>query len=217
MTTKTKVHTIYKNAEGTRLPGVTTVLGILNKPALLDWAWKLGLEGEDYKKVRDKAGDIGTLAHYLIMCHLTGQKPDTSEYSPENLDKAENCLLSYYEWEKSHPFTTGRVEEAVVSERYQYGGTFDCLAMVGNQLELLDFKTGKGIYPEMIYQLAAYRQLINENGLVCDTARILRIGRTEDEGFEERICNSDTLDKAWEVFKHCLGIYKLQNEIRKEN
>ena len=35
-------HTIYKTLEGEIVPSVTTVLKILNKSALLDWAWRLG-------------------------------------------------------------------------------------------------------------------------------------------------------------------------------
>ena len=52
MTTKTvgrftsvRAHQRYKIEDGTIVPGVTTVVGILNKPALVPWANKLGLEG----------------------------------------------------------------------------------------------------------------------------------------------------------------------------
>jgi hypothetical protein len=40
-----KAHTIYKTAEGVRVPGATTITGLLNKPYLVPWANKLGLEG----------------------------------------------------------------------------------------------------------------------------------------------------------------------------
>jgi len=211
---KTKIHTVYKLEAGNRVPSVTTILGILNKPALLDWAWRMGCEGQDYKAVRDQAGDIGTLAHYLIMCHLSGTAPDTSEYSPQDVDKAENCLLSYLEWEKSHPINPILVEAPLVSEKYGFGGTIDCLARLNGKLLLIDHKTGKAIYGEMFHQLAAYRQLLIEQGYEVDNARILRIGRDQDEGFEERVITD--LSKHWEIFKHCLGIYELQKAVRKE-
>ena len=39
-------HTKYYLPDGTQVPGVTTVLGAtLPKHALVDWAWKLGMEG----------------------------------------------------------------------------------------------------------------------------------------------------------------------------
>lgn len=214
---RVKIHTVYKTQAGNRVPSVTTILGILNKPALLEWAWKLGTEGIDYKAVRDNAADIGTLAHYLIMCHLRQETPDISEYSAQDIGKAENCLIKYWDWEKTNPIKPIGVELPLVSEVYGYGGTIDFLGYdSSNDLILVDHKTGKGIYPEMFYQLAAYAQLLREQEQqwVVKSARILRIGRDENEGFEERVVYN--LDKHFELFKHCLGIYRLQAELRKE-
>ena len=212
--TKTKIHTVYKLASGDRVPSVTTILGILNKPALLDWAWNCGKEGLDYKAVRDDAAGVGSLAHYFIMCELRGIKPDTSEYSSQDVDRAENCLIKYWGWGKEHPIKPVLIEQPLISEKYGFGGTIDCLATLGEDTILIDYKTGKALYPEMFYQLAGYRQLLEENGHTVNGARILRIGREEQGDFEERIVSN--LDKEWEVFTHCLGIYNLQKQIRKE-
>lgn len=32
-----KAHQVYKNREGKRVPGCTTITGVLNKPALVPW------------------------------------------------------------------------------------------------------------------------------------------------------------------------------------
>ena len=210
---KTKIHTIYKLADGERVPSVTTILGILNKPALLQWAWQCGIDGLDYKEVRDNAADIGTLAHYMIMCHLREETPDVSEYSKADIDKAENCLLSYFEWEKGKKIEPIFTETPLISEQYQYGGTIDFFGKIDGQPTLLDFKTGKALYPEYFYQLSAYEQLLAEAGRLIEVTRILRIGRNEDEGFEERSIGK--LDKQWELFLPCKKIYELQKEIRK--
>ncbi len=211
--TKTRVHTVYKLKSGDRVPSVTTVLGILDKPALLAWAWQMGTQGLDYKAVRDNAGEIGTLAHYLIMCDLKGEKPDTSEHSAQDIDKAETCLIKYYEWEKSHKVEPLMLETPLISEQYHFGGTIDFFGKVDGQSTLLDFKTGKAIYPEFFYQLAAYEHLLAEAGQPIEVTRILRIGRNEDEGFEERTIGK--LDNQWQIFLNCLSIYKLQGEIRR--
>ncbi len=215
MTTKTKAHTRYRDAEGNIVPGTTTILGILNKPALVKWANNLGLQGIDSSKYRDEMADIGTLAHYMILSYYKGTKPDTSEYSAKQIELADNCLLSFYEWEKGHAIIPILVEEPLVSEVWKYGGQIDLYCKLDGVLTLVDFKTGKAIYPEMMYQLAAYRQLLIDNGHQVDQCRILRIGRDEDEGFEERVKNS--LFSELNLFSHCLEIYKLQKEIRKEN
>lgn len=212
MTTKTKIHTIYKLTNGERVPSVTTVLGILNKPALIQWAWELGTQGIDYKAVRDQAGDIGTLAHYLILCDLRGKKPDTSEYSAQDIEKAETCLIKYWEWARGHKIQSLMLETPLISEQYQFGGTIDFYGKIDDQPTLLDFKTGKAIYGEFFYQLAAYEQLLIEAGHLIEATRILRIGRDETEGFEERTIGK--LDNQWQIFLNCLSIYNLQKQIR---
>ena len=60
-----KAHIRYKLKDGTVVPGATTITGLLNKPFLITWANRLGLEGIDSTKYRDAAADIGTLAHQI--------------------------------------------------------------------------------------------------------------------------------------------------------
>lgn len=206
-----KAHTIYKLKDSTRVPGTTTVLGVLNKPALVAWANRLGLEGIDSSKYTDAAARIGTLAHYLVQCDFTGEKPDLSEYGKTEIDQAENALISFYEWKRAKVIEPIENELQLVSEQYRYGGTIDCYCKIDGDIWLLDFKTGKAIYSEMLIQLAAYRQLLNENGYPVERAKILRIGRDETEGFEERTITDFT--NHWELFSHCLEIYRLQKKI----
>jgi len=209
---KTRIHTVYKTQDGKRVPSVTTILNILNKPALLTWAWQCGVDGLDYRSVRDDAAGVGTLAHYLIMCELRKEQPDTAEYSPDDVRRAENCLLKYWDWEKQNKPEPILIEAPLVSDKLGFGGTIDCLAKVGNEFWLVDYKTGKAIYSEMVYQLAAYRALLSEHGHIVNQARILRIGRDDKEGFEEK--QFLNLDKAFELFLCCKRIYELQKEVR---
>ena len=211
---RAKIHTVYKLASGERVPSVTTVLNILNKPALLEWAWKLGTEGIDYKAVRDIAGDVGSLAHYFILCHLKGIEPDTTEYSKDVIDKAENCLIKFWDWEKMHKLEPILIETPQVSEKYHFGGTPDWYGILDGVATLIDFKTGKAIYSEFLYQMASYKMLLEENNAAVNNSRILRIGRDESEGFEERVLGN--LEKGWAIFLNCLNIYNLQREIKKE-
>jgi len=209
---KARAHTIYK-MDGVRVPGVTTILGILNKPALVKWANNLGLQGIDSTKYRDEMADIGTLAHQMIVDYFNEVETDTADYSENQIDLAENCLLSFWEWEKGHKIEVIMAEAQLVSS-LGYGGTIDLYCELDGILSLVDFKTGKAIYPEMFYQLAAYRKLLTENEHPVKGVRILRIGRDDNEGFEERLV-ADTA-KHLELFNHCLAIYNLQKEIRKE-
>lgn len=211
---KSKAHIRYKTKEGLLVPGVTTVTGILDKPALIYWAWDLGMKGIDYKKFKDDKADIGTLAHDMIICHLTEKQPCLDDYTKNQIDQAENALLSFLEWEKGKDIKVIHAEKPLVSEEFKYGGQFDIFASIDGIGTLLDIKTGKAIYPEMIIQLAAYDNLINEqiNGVI-QSAKILRVGRDETEGFEVRDF-TDKLTSGWKIFKHLLDIYKLRKELK---
>src|SRR5512135_3803858 len=85
---KDKAHQRYRLKDNTIVPGATTVLGVKKNDALLYWAWDCGIQGKDYRKVRDEAADIGTLAHWMCECHITGKHPDLSPFSKDNIDKA---------------------------------------------------------------------------------------------------------------------------------
>jgi hypothetical protein len=54
-------------------------------------------------------------------------------------------------------------EVSLISEEYQYGGTPDTIALVGNGLGLLEFKTSREPYRDHLIAMAAYGQLWNEN------------------------------------------------------
>lgn len=210
---KTKAHRVYKTADGLIVPGVTTVLQILNKPALVKWANNLGLQGIDSSRFRDKMADIGTLAHLMILDFFKQQKSDYSEYSPDDIDKAENCLISFYNWVNENDVKPIDVEVRFVSELYRYGGTVDLYCWLNEIPTLVDFKTGKGIYEEMFIQVAGYRQLLAEHRKQVEQVRILRIGREESEGFEDHKVSN--LDDYWNIFFYSLNIYNLKNKIKK--
>jgi hypothetical protein len=211
---KVKSHVIYKTKEGQRVPGVTTILNVLAKPALLYWAWDLGTKGIDFRAFRDDKADIGSLAHEMILAHLRGEEVDKSVYTPKQVDLAENSFLKYLDWEKHHTVEPILLETPLVSEAYGYGGTPDNFCLLDGVPTLLDYKTSKGIYTEMYYQLAAYENLLIEHGEKPKKAKIIRVGRDEIEGFEESPEIYDLM-LYFEVFKNCLGIYKLQKKIKK--
>lgn len=210
----TAVHTIYKTKDGKRVPSVTTILGILNKPALMNWAWKCGIEGQDYKLVRDKSSGIGTLTHALILANLTETKCDTSGYSKEDIESSEVCYKSFLEWKRLHKINVVYAEKYFVSEAHRFGGTIDLFAEVDRLPTLVDFKTSGGIYPEAMHQVAAYKKLLEEYGHKVDRVKILRIGKLEDDLFEDLTLGN--LDNHWKIFLACKEIYELRKAIKKE-
>ena len=213
----TKAHQRYKTAEGVAVPGVTTVLGAtIPKPALLAWAYNCGVKGEDFCKVKDKAADVGTIAHWLIELHLKGLEPDTSNFAPADLSKAENAVIKFMSWWDTGKFEFVSSEIQLVSTE-GYGGTLDIMAKQNGELILIDLKTSKGIYDEYWFQLSAYANLYCENYPFEELKRfiICRIGKEEsDSDFE--IQEKQNLNWELDVFRKCLALYKALKSKTKE-
>ena len=147
---RSKAHQRYRLADGTIVPGVTTILGIMNKPALVKWANNLGLQGIDSSAYVDETAKIGTLAHEMVQEYLGGPEWDRSAYNPGQIDLAENAVLSFFEWERRNvsSFETVFIEKQFVSETNRYGGTVDWYGELDEQMWLVDFKTCKALFPE---------------------------------------------------------------------
>lgn len=212
---KSKAHIRYKLADKTIVPGITTVIGILNKPALVNWANKLGLAGIDVTKYVDEKANIGTIAHQIVTNYLTGVESAFDDYSKNEIAEAENSFLSFLEWEKQNTIIKPAifVERPLVHEELRYGGTADIYAMVNGKPTLIELKTGKGIFPEHVYQCAANVQLLQYHGSPVESVIILNIPRTPDEGFDAKVCSRREIDNGWEIFKHLLTIYNLRKEV----
>ena len=213
-----KTHTIYKLKSGQRVPSCTTILGILDKPALKRWYYECGLKGIDPDKQRDQAAGIGTLAHYMVECDIKGAKADPeylAAFSPADMSKAENSFLAYLDWRKSSKADLQWSEAVMVSEAYGFGGTVDCIGMIGGERYLVDWKTSSGIYSDYTIQVAAYEYLWEEchPDQLIDGVIICRLGK-DDGAFEVKSISSDTRAKAWELFVNLLRVYELKKEIK---
>jgi len=71
--------------DGKRVPGVTTILGKYKEAGgLIHWAWDLGMQNIDYRKVRDDAADAGTLAHAMVEATIRSTDfPKQDGYPPD--------------------------------------------------------------------------------------------------------------------------------------
>ena len=208
-----KQHTVYKNNIGKRIIGVTTALGVLNKPALMYWANNIGLQGIKVREYVDDLAQIGTLAHDMALCYTKKAIVDTSQYTKIQIDLAETCYLKFLDYYTHYKPEVIFAERQLVSEKYQFGGTLDNYCMIDGKRTLLDYKTGKAIYLEHFFQLAAYKLLLEENGYPVDVCTILRIGRNDAEGFEIKPMQDLTLHT--EIFLHCVELYRLLKEVNK--
>lgn len=206
---------IYKDNQGNRVPGVTTILNAWggNKGALMYWAWDCGMNGLNYKEVSKAACDIGTVAHSMVEADMHGREYDTSHLPPEIVEPAETAFLAYLEWKRLVDFQVVATELSLVDSDMGFGGTMDHVLIKG-KLAMADLKTSKAVYGEYWVQVAAYAHLWTlhhpdqpiEGGFY-----ILQINK-EDGGFSYH--HKPNLTKHFGFFKHLLAAYKIAKEIK---
>jgi hypothetical protein len=204
---------------------VTTIIGNnlgWNKNALIGWARKMAMKGIDPYKERDKAGTIGTLAHKLIEYHLHRQIGDDGwevdfldDYAPNDIEKAQKGFEAFLEWEELVSLEPLKMEERLVSEWYQFGGTIDLQANVNGKFSLVDFKTSNGLWPEHVIQLSAYEKLMLESGSIGkgpEDVYILHLPK-DDADFHAKPFYD--LENYWRVFVNLRNIEYHREELTK--
>lgn len=159
--------------DGQRVPSVTTVLESLAKPGLQFWAarevatyavdnldrwadmpredavdWLKGTPQRVSTRAAGKGTDIHRHAEALIHGHADDVPLHLRPY-------VEACARWLDRWEVSPAL----VETAVYHRTLGYAGEADLFGLSNRHDEpiLVDYKTGKGVWPEAALQIAAYR------------------------------------------------------------
>lgn len=205
----------YKNAAGKRIPGVTTVIGKFKEAGgLIHWAWDLGIQGIDYRKVRDDAASSGTIAHSMVEADIRGlPQPEINGNDPETWRKALSAYAAYAEWRTQTQLKPEQTEVSMICECHQVGGTLDTI-MVQGKRSLGDWKTSNSIYPEYLIQLAAYRHLweVNNPDKPIDGGfHLLRFSKAGGDFAHHFWPN---LDEAWTAFVHMRSLYDLMAKLK---
>ncbi len=205
----------YFVQDGTKVPSVTTIISRFKESGgLIHWAWKLGTEGKDYRKERDDAASAGTLAHAMVEGWVKSEYVDLGPYDTETIEKAKRAFSAFKEWADQTQLKVTHSEVALVSEKYRFGGTLDCM-LVNNKRSLGDVKTSNSIYHDYLMQLAAYGILWDENypdEPIEGGYHIMRFSK-DDGDFEHRWFGD--LSDAREMFIHLRAAYDYDQKLKK--
>jgi hypothetical protein len=203
------------------VPGVTTILKVIDKPALIQWsagmasdhflaAIKSGREDLDaihkeskvaHRKKAKDAANIGQNVHEYAECYLKGLP------LPELLsDPAKRGVEAFHKWTEAHKIKLTSSERRLFSRQYYFAGTCDLDAEIDGKRCVGDFKTSSGIYPEMRFQTAAYQQALQEElGIKYDSRWIIRFDKKTGK-FEAKEFTNFDLD--FSGFEAALNLHK---------
>lgn len=214
------------------IPSVTTILSIINKPALVAWAANTAIKsvkeqispGVSYDelqleaifessriahvKKKIDAGNYGTFMHDWIEKYI--QNGDNNlPVAPILRESVNNFIL----WVKKNNVKFLVSEQIIFSKKYEYAGKLDTICMINGELYLIDWKTSNGIYPlEMGAQLAAYKLAREEEfGEEYKGIGIVRIDKVDGS---LQIWKTENTQIFEYTFLYALMLYKQSQQIK---
>lgn len=225
-----KTHS-YK-LDGRPLTGVTTIIGVLDKPALVQWSANMACDyiekAEEvtpkvikeartaWRRKRDKAGDIGTRIHDAIEEYVKAKIKDEPEPVLELTEHEQKMFDKFKEWEEDNDVTFLLSEQKLYSEKHWFAGTVDLVVEVDGKIYVADIKTGKDIYVGNYIQMGGYEVALEELGKIKDCAGYIvvnlpkQLKKNGEARFKEgRVHNTKDFKEA---FLHCLALYRFLNK-----
>lgn len=216
-----------------RATSVTKCCGVLNKPALVNWAAKLVatyavehlnewfrlgksqatdlLKGEPNRVMR-ASGDLGSLVHGAVEAKVIGGPilPAVEEVCRAHLEHFAQFCADF------EPVFIC-CEATLWSRQHGYAGTTDAFVsfnrppagLTAGDVVVLDYKTGSGVYPEAALQMSAYRYadfILLADGTEIPVPEVTAgaVLHLRPEGYQ--LVPVDTGPEVFELFLHCLAL-----------
>ncbi len=234
----------YPTPDG-EFASVTTILGILDKPALVGWSAKmtaeyfrdkveeiragtLGLHAMDlqelvrqakahYREKAKEAADIGTEVHELISERFTRILEKKEALFEEGIrDQLSHPWSAFLNWEGMFSPIPKAVEQVVWVTEHKYAGKMDFYGLVRGVNAVVDWKSSNALYPEHVLQLSAYHLAAEiKYDLEIPLAGILRLDKAS--GFPDwKEFPREALMSARETFLLLCPLYSALKKFEKE-
>ena len=228
-------HSYYADSEGKKpYTGITTVLGVIGKPALVSWAAKMVVEyikdngifndtEETYeitikqleeaknahRKKKEAAGESGTDLHALAEGYV---RLSIQEYDGKPMDTCPTGLEQFRDWAKQENITFLEPEKKMYSKTWWIAGTADLIFEKDGKKYIGDIKTYAKIWDRVpFFQCAGYANMYEEMTEGKETIAGYCIIRISKDGTFETKWSFDTVGDT-RAFFACVELYRqLQN------
>ena len=219
------------------LHGVTSVLGIIAKPALIPWAVGVAVDYIDKKlQVMDMGGIniVGFSPEYWetvakeaksahrkkkekagdwgSAVHLAVEEWIKDKKLPDLKDTQLQAFEHFKKWAEDNKVEFLESEKHVYSKDLVIGGIVDLVFMMDGKKYIGDIKTSSGIYNEAFFQMGAYNLCLESMGEHKDVEGYIVINLKKDGTMDLKMAVDMELNKN--AFKHALGLYQIIQSLK---
>jgi hypothetical protein len=177
---------------------------------------------DSYRRIKNEAASVGSIVHRVLHQLLMSRaglaeaprlplSPDlilSPEYTPELIEKANNCIRAGQQFFDEHDIQPVQAEAPRWSPTFGYIGTGDLIARIDGELSGLDYKSGKRIYETCFLQLAAYQKAFQEEFPDQQITQrwAVNVGRDGELATERR--DNETFDADFKCFLALLRVFR---------
>lgn len=230
-----------KGSKPEYMPSVTTILGVLNKPAIAEWAARtccdeierelreltkkgsfsieqifkiISIARSAHTRLKEAAAEIGTNTHTWLSGYWTQvmRDPGTITIDWTGLnEKTCNCINAALDWFNVHTLKPIAIEQPQYSRLYKICGTADFIGYIDGEFGVIDYKSTKAIWPEVALQMAPYAKFYEEEFGQLPVVRYALRLDKETGAFEAKKYALDTLVYDFDTF---LAAFKLYDRLK---
>lgn len=166
------------------IPSVTWVCSFYPKGVAF-YKWLAEKGWDESQALKNAAGDRGSKVHKAIEDMIDGKEVkmdakyiNKSTGLEEELSVEEyDSVISFAKWANAAKPKFIQKETMVVSEKYGFAGTIDCIAEIAGETYVIDWKTSQYIWPEYELQISAYLEALKEKNILKDAKlAVLQVG-----------------------------------------
>lgn len=229
------LHELLVDGEWKALTGVTTILGVLAKPMLIQWSANMAvdyiknnaknvefgigkIQWEEllveaktaHRRKKEEAGAKGTSVHSEVE-NLVAGLISTNKGVLKGDESSTNPQVQHFiDWAVKNKVKFLESEKQLYSKELFLGGIVDLVLEIDGEVWVGDIKTGSGIYPEHMAQCAGYELMIQEMGFDRPIKGHIILNLKKDNTFQEK--RSVSTEDAKRFFLACVECYRLQEK-----
>ncbi len=214
---------------------VTTVLGMLDKQALVSWAARCSMDKflelvqparshtaeeigtfgfqikDAHKEQLERAGRIGSSVHEWIQNYLSYRAGNGLFPAHPTDESVRSCCRAAWHWIKKVNVEPFAIERILYSRKHRVVGTTDLAAAlrIGGRTAICDWKSSNRLHYTYKLQLAAYRAMYHEmTGVLLDDRWLIRLDKNDSSS--EPVClPPEEADRDAEIFFALSRAFKL--------